>query len=50
MKKPPKKKRTAIVFTAKEQRYNRALFEGTLTKRNKPKVPGFTFKPDDFKA
>lgn len=42
-KKQEKKKREPIVFTPKELRFNRALFNGTLTKRNRPKTPGFTF-------
>jgi hypothetical protein len=42
MKKEQKKKREPIVFTPRELRYNRALFEGTLTKRNMPKTPGYT--------
>lgn len=40
----PKKKREPIVFTPKELRFNRALFEGKLTKRNMPKRNGFTFE------
>lgn len=42
MKKTPEnKKRVPTVFTPKQLRFNRALFEGKLSRRNQPKIDGY---------